>query len=122
MPEAVLDSMPGRPPPGLLDVQGLNVAFPTASGMLHALDGVSLSVPKGGAVGLVGESGSGKSTVVLALLGLLGRASVSAARMAFDGIDLCTGAAGVRGRRIAVVFQDPSSSLNPALTIGTQVA
>ena len=122
MPEAAPDDGPGNPPPGLLDVQALHVAFPTVFGMLHALDGVSLSVPKGGAVGLVGESGSGKSTVVLALLGLLGRASVSATRMAFDGINLCTSAAAMRGRRIAAVFQDPSSSLNPALTIGTQVA
>jgi peptide/nickel transport system ATP-binding protein len=83
---------------------------------------VSLSLDRGGAVALVGESGSGKSTVVLALLGLLGRAAVQARRMRFAGIDLMTQAAAVRGRRVAAVFQDPSSCLNPALTIGTQVA
>ncbi len=108
-------------PDPLLQVEALDVAFPTAHGELHALQQVSLDVARGGAVALVGESGSGKSTFVLALLGLLGRAQVAAARMAFDGIDLRTRAAAVRGRRIAAVFQDPSSSLNPAMTVGAQV-
>jgi len=108
-------------PDTLLDVQGLDVAFPTARGDLYALQDVGLAVPRGGAVALVGESGSGKSTFVLAALGLLGRARVTARRMAFGGIDLQTQAAAVRGRRIAAVFQDPSSCLNPALTIGAQV-
>ena len=75
----------------------------------------------------MGESGSGKSTVVLALLGLLGpqgftRARVSATRLTLGDADLLTQAAAIRGRRIGTVFQDPSSALNPALTIGTQVA
>jgi len=105
----------------LLAVEGLSVAFPTRRGAVHALQGVDLAVPAGGALALVGESGSGKSTVVLALLGLLGRARVEARRMAFDGVDFRTRAADLRGRRIAVVFQDPSSSLNPALSIGRQV-
>ncbi len=102
----------------MLDVQGLSVAF----GALRALDEVDLAVERGGAVALVGESGSGKSTVVLALLGLLGKADVTARCMAFDGIDLRTGAAALRGRRLAAVFQDPASCLNPALTVGAQVA
>ena len=106
----------------LLAIERLSVAFPTRRGLVQALQSVDLSVPAGGALALVGESGSGKSTVVLALLGLLGRARVDAARMSFDGIDLRTRAAEVRGRRLAVVFQDPSSSLNPALAIGRQVA
>jgi peptide/nickel transport system ATP-binding protein len=106
----------------LLAVENLSVAFPTSRGAVHALQGVDLALPAGGALALVGESGSGKSTVVLALLGLLGSARISANRMAFDGIDLLTQAATLRGRRLAVVFQDPSSSLNPALSIGSQVA
>lgn len=105
----------------MLEIDGLSVAFPTAAGPLHALQDVSLQVPQGGAVALVGESGSGKSTVVLAILGLLGRAHIDARQMAFDGQDLRTHAPVLRGRRIATVFQDPSAALNPALTIGTQV-
>ncbi len=106
----------------MLDVAGLSVAFPVRGGAVHALQDVGFAVDRGGAVALVGESGSGKSTVVLALLGLLGDARAAARRMAWDGTDLRTQAAAVRGRRIAAVFQDPASCLNPALTIGTQVA
>ena len=105
----------------LLAIDDLSVGFPTGRGLVHALQGVSLALPRGGALALVGESGSGKSTVVLALLGLLGSARVSARRMSFDGSDLLTQAATLRGRRLAVVFQDPSSALNPALSIGRQV-
>ena len=108
-------------PDPLLSIDGLEVAFPTAAGPVLALQGVSLDLPRGGAVALVGESGSGKSTVVLAILGLLGRALVAARRMRFDGADLLTQAPALRGRRIASVFQDPSSCLNPALTVGAQV-
>lgn len=105
----------------LLDIQGLSVAFPTSRGRTHALQSVDLAVPRGGAMALVGESGSGKSTVILALLGLLGGGDIEAQCMSFDGIDLQTQAALLRGRRLSVVFQDPSSSLNPALTVGSQV-
>jgi len=105
-----------------LQVDALSVAYASRTGWLHALDNVSLAIPPGGVLGLVGESGSGKSTVVLALLGLLGpSAKVEAQRLAFDGHDLLRNAAIVRGRRIGVVFQDAAASLNPALTIGTQV-
>ncbi|MGA9867471.1 MAG: ABC transporter ATP-binding protein [Acetobacteraceae bacterium] len=112
-----------RPMPDLgLSVEGLSVGFPTASGVVRALDNVDFAVRPRTALGLVGESGSGKSTAVLALLGLLGTAEVAARRMAFAGQDLFTAAPALRGRRIGVVFQDPSSSLNPALTVGLQVA
>jgi peptide/nickel transport system ATP-binding protein len=105
-----------------LQVEALSVAYPTRAGWLQALDGVSLAIPSGGVLGLVGESGSGKSTVLLALLGLLGpSARVEAQRLAFEGHDLLHGAAALRGRRVGVVFQDAAASLNPALTIGTQV-
>ncbi|MEO8714938.1 MAG: ABC transporter ATP-binding protein, partial [Acetobacteraceae bacterium] len=101
-----------------LCVEGLSVAF----GPVRALDDVGFAVAPGAALGLVGESGSGKSTAVLALLGLLDGARVAARRMAFDGADLLVAAPALRGRRIGVVFRDPSSTLNPALTVGSQVA
>jgi peptide/nickel transport system ATP-binding protein len=105
-----------------LHVEALSVAYASRAGWLQALDGVSLSIPPGGVLGLVGESGSGKSTVVLALLGLLGSsARVDAERLTFDGHDLLRNAAALRGRRVGVVFQDAAAALNPALTIGTQV-
>jgi peptide/nickel transport system ATP-binding protein len=106
----------------MLALDALSVAYRTRGGWLAALDTVSLTVGSGEVVGLVGESGSGKSTALLAVLGLLGAARVNAARATFAGIDLLAAAAGLRGRRIGMVFQDPSAALNPALTIGLQVA
>ncbi len=105
-----------------LDIEALSVAYPSRGGWLQALDNVSLAIPPGGVLGLVGESGSGKSTVVLALLGLLGPAArISAQRLNFDGHDLLREAPMLRGRRIGVVFQDTAAALNPALTIGSQL-
>jgi peptide/nickel transport system ATP-binding protein len=107
----------------ILEFERLSVSYPTPRGWLRALDEVSLAIPRGGAVGLVGESGSGKSTVVLAVLGLLGRGvRVEAAHAAFLGMDLLPRTREFRGKRIGTVFQDPSASLNPALTIGLQIA
>jgi peptide/nickel transport system ATP-binding protein len=107
----------------LLELEGLSLGYRTARGTVRALDDVSLAVPRGGAVGLVGESGSGKSSLVLAVLGLLGNAAeATARRAAFDGEDLWRSAATLRGRRIGTVFQDPAAALNPALTVGLQVA
>src|SRR5258708_5327925 len=88
MPDAALSDMSLRADV-VLQIEALSVAYATRAGWLQALDGVSLSIPPGGVLGLVGESGSGKSTVVLALLGLLGpSARVEARRLAFDGPDL----------------------------------
>ena len=106
----------------LLALDALSVAYRTSGGWLAALDAVSLTVGSGEVVGLVGESGSGKSTALLAVLGLLGAARVTAARASFAGIDLLRAAANLRGRRIGMVFQDPAAALNPALTVGLQVA
>ncbi len=107
----------------LLSIEHLSLQYATQRGPVHALQDVSLAIPRGGAMGLVGESGSGKSSVVLALLGLLGEgATLSANTLRFDGEDLRAAAARLRGRRIGVVFQDPAAALNPSLTIGFQVA
>ncbi|MFN7594490.1 MAG: ATP-binding cassette domain-containing protein, partial [bacterium] len=107
----------------LLSIQGLSLQYATQRGAVHALQDVSLAIPRGGAMGLVGESGSGKSSVVLALLGLLGEgASLTCDALRLDGEDLREAAARLRGQRIGVVFQDPAAALNPSLTIGFQVA
>ncbi|MBR0680376.1 ABC transporter ATP-binding protein [Roseomonas eburnea] len=106
----------------LVAIRGLSVAFDG----IPALREVDLDVPRGGAVGMVGESGCGKSVTWLAALGLLpGRATVTGS-VALDGQELL-GAQGatldrVRGGRVAMIFQDPASSLNPVHRLGTQVA
>jgi peptide/nickel transport system ATP-binding protein len=104
-----------------LVVEGLSVRYPCRTGSLHALQDVSLAVAPGQVLGLVGESGSGKSTVLLALLGLLGPGAVQARRLGYNGHDLLREAAGLRGRRIGMVFQDTAAALNPARTVGSQL-
>jgi|SRR6185437_10136732 len=110
----------------LLSVDGLHVEFSTDSGPLTAVDGVALSLRRGETLALVGESGCGKSMTALAIMGLVpepqGRVSGS---ICFDGIEL-TGLdpaerRGYRGARIAMIFQEPMTSLNPAFTIGDQI-
>ena len=106
----------------LLEVQHLSVAF----GAFKAVDGVSLSVEAGEVVGIVGESGSGKSVTALALMGLIDEPGrVDADRLRFDGRDLLTLRERERrqllGRDIAMIFQDPSSSLNPCFTVAFQL-
>jgi len=111
----------------MLEIDGLSVRYATAHGFVHALDDVSFAIPAGGALGLVGESGSGKSTVALALLDLLGpEANLSARTFSFEGADLLDPIPAhrqrLRGDRIAMVFQDPSQALNPAIPVGLQIA
>jgi len=110
----------------VLAIQGLSVDFLTPRGRVHALRAVSLQVGRNRIVGIVGESGSGKSTLVLAALALLpGNAEVLAGRVVFGDADVLrlppAALREVRGRRIAVVFQDPLTSLNPVLSIATQM-
>ncbi|MGH8774438.1 MAG: ABC transporter ATP-binding protein [Jiangellaceae bacterium] len=111
----------------LLDVRGLEVAF-TRKGRrdVRAVDGVSFTVAAGETVGIVGESGSGKSVTSLAVMGLLPRRGVRVSgQVWFDGDDLLTlprdRMRDIRGQDIAMVFQDPMSSLNPVVPIGIQV-
>ncbi|MDE2005964.1 MAG: ABC transporter ATP-binding protein [Rhodospirillales bacterium] len=110
----------------LLRIEGLRVAFPAAAGTLAAVDGVSLALERGRTLGIVGESGSGKSILSLAVMGLVpppGRIEAGAIR--FDGQDLVglppASLRALRGRRIAMIFQEPMTSLNPAHTIGAQI-
>ncbi|MEA2115809.1 MAG: ABC transporter ATP-binding protein [Thermodesulfobacteriota bacterium] len=110
----------------LLEIENLSVAFKTASGMFTAVDRFSLQVEPGDVVGIVGESGSGKSVAMLALMGLLPwTARVTADRLRFDNRDLLTMKTGERrtiiGKEIAMIFQEPMTSLNPCFTVGFQL-
>jgi peptide/nickel transport system ATP-binding protein len=113
-------------PPDLLRVEGLRTHFFTDGGVVHAVDGIDLELRRGQTLGVVGESGSGKSVMALSILGLLsppGR--VVAGRVIFDGSDLLGLSAEemrkIRGNRIAMIFQQPSTSLNPVFRIGDQI-
>jgi oligopeptide/dipeptide ABC transporter ATP-binding protein len=114
--------------PPLLSVAGLNVVFSTPRGSVVANKDVSLSVAAGETLGVVGESGSGKSVLCRALLGLLPvpPATVSAQELHFDGRNLLSLNAAemraIRGQQIAMIFQNPMSSLNPVWPIGDQIS
>ena len=110
----------------LLEVRGLSVDFLTPRGRVHALREVDLVVPRGEVMGLVGESGCGKTTLVSAVMNLLAdNAEVRGGEVLFDGRDILGLGPGelrrLRGARIAMVFQDPMTALNPVLTIATQI-
>jgi len=110
----------------LLSVEDLEVRFWTARGIIHAVNGVSFDISPGETLGIVGESGCGKSVTSLALLGILPRAGrVTNGSARFEGRDLIglsdEELRAIRGKDIAMIFQDPMTSLNPVLTIGRQI-
>lgn len=110
----------------LLEIRNLSVDFTTASGAFRAVDSVDVSVDKGEILAIVGESGSGKSVSMLALMGLLPwTATITADVMQFEGRDLRTLLPKARrkivGKDIAMIFQEPMSSLNPCFTVGFQI-
>ena len=110
----------------LLEIENLSVDFPTTAGRLKAVDRVSLSVEEGEVLGIVGESGSGKSVTMLAMMGLVAYpGEVRAERLSFAGRDLLRLSPRERrriaGRDVAMVFQEPTSSLNPCFTVGFQL-
>ncbi|MCB9942010.1 MAG: ABC transporter ATP-binding protein [Geminicoccaceae bacterium] len=110
----------------LLEIDNLSVDFATAGGSFRAVDSVSLTCDEGEILAIVGESGSGKSVSMLAMMGLLPwTAKVTARSMRFDGQDL-QGLSGrqrrrIIGRTMAMIFQEPMSSLNPCFTVGFQI-
>jgi peptide/nickel transport system ATP-binding protein len=110
----------------LLELRDLRVSFRTRDGLVHAVDGVSTSVARGQTLGVVGESGSGKSVTALTVMGLtrLPNATVSG-EVLFEGVDLLQlpgdRLRAMRGRRIAMIFQDPLSSLHPLYRVGWQI-
>jgi peptide/nickel transport system ATP-binding protein len=111
----------------LLEVEGLRTHFTTSAGVVRAVDGVSFAVERGEVLGLVGESGCGKSVTSLSIMRLVPPpGAVVAGRVRLEGEDLLDKDAEamrrVRGARIAMVFQEPMTSLNPVFTIGDQIA
>ncbi|WP_104668005.1 ABC transporter ATP-binding protein [Ensifer adhaerens] len=109
----------------LLTVEDLKVSFPTRTGLVEAVRGVSFTLGRE-RLGIVGESGSGKSQTGRAIMGLTpGHAQVTAKQLSFDGIDLLSASPKVRrdlrGKRIAMILQDPKYSLNPVMSIGRQI-
>ena len=110
---------------GSLEVRNLSVALPRDGRMVPVLDGITFSMRKGETVGIVGESGSGKTMTAMAIAELLPGGAAVRGQILFDGVELeplgRLGRVSAAGSEIAVVFQDPMSSLNPALRIGTQL-
>ena len=110
----------------LLDIKNLTVEFKTASGFFRAVDSVSMAVDTREVLAIVGESGSGKSVSMLAVMGLLPwTAKVTADKIEFDGRDLLkispAGRRKITGKDMAMIFQEPMSSLNPCFTVGFQL-
>jgi oligopeptide/dipeptide ABC transporter ATP-binding protein len=111
----------------LLSVRDLRVEIATRNGIVHAVDGISFDVDEGQTMGLVGESGCGKSMTLRAIMGLLPRGGrVSGGEIRFRGRDLVSLAPAeqrdVRGRSVAIIFQEPMTALNPVMTVGAQIA
>ena len=114
-------------PEPLLEVKDLKVSFPTEDGIVKAVDGLSFSIQPGETLGVVGESGSGKSVTFLTVMGLTNRKSaIVEGQVIFQGQDLLTlppeELQEIRGRKIAMIFQDPMTSLHPFYRVGDQIA
>jgi peptide/nickel transport system ATP-binding protein len=115
--------------PALLDVQNLKTCFKTDRGLVKAVDGVSFHINEGEIIGVVGESGCGKSVTMLSVMQLIPTppGKIAEGKVIFDGSDILTYAAksetmsSVRGGKIAMIFQEPMTSLNPVLTISRQL-
>ncbi|MFQ3583220.1 MAG: ABC transporter ATP-binding protein [Chloracidobacterium sp.] len=111
----------------LLVVEGLRTHFPTRTGVVPAVDDVSFTIERGETLALVGESGSGKSVTALSIMGLVAPpGQIVAGRIHFAGRDLRAASAAelatLRGSQMAMIFQDPMTSLNPVFTVGEQIA
>jgi len=112
----------------LLEVKDLTTRFHTMDGVVHAVNGISYTLEEGQALGIVGESGCGKSVSVLSVMGLIPDppGKIAAGQVLYRGQDLLKlddrQMEGIRGKEIAMVFQDPMTSLNPVLTIGRQIS
>ncbi len=126
-PDAGIAVAEQRVPGALLEVQDLRIHFPTDDGLVKAVDGVSFSIDRGRTLGIVGESGSGKSVTSLGIMGLHhGSNAQISGRIWLDGEELLAATPGrvreLRGSKMAMIFQDPLSSLHPYYTVGNQIA
>ncbi|HEX7167633.1 MAG TPA: ABC transporter ATP-binding protein, partial [Acidimicrobiales bacterium] len=114
----------GREP--LLVIEGLTVTFPTPDGEVSAVRGVDMTIDAGNVLGVVGESGSGKSVTMMAVMGLLPKSARITGSVKFRGEELLGLSAAelrrFRGSQIAMIFQDPMTSMNPVFTVGHQIA
>ena len=112
-------------PDTLLEVEDLRIHFPTQDGLVKSVDGVSFSLERGRTLGIVGESGSGKSVTSLGIMGLHGGSARISGHIRLDGEDLVAASATrvreLRGDKMAMIFQDPLSSLHPYFTVGSQI-
>src|SRR5205807_3012207 len=112
----------------LLDIRGLKTHFATDDGMVHAVDGVDIAIDRGETVGVVGESGSGKTVTALSVLKLIAMppGRIAGGQILWRGRDLIPLPAQamreIRSKEIAIVFQEPMTSLNPVYTVGDQIA
>jgi len=110
----------------MLEVENLSVRFQSSDGPIQAVNGVSLSIEPGEIVGIVGESGSGKSVTAQSIIGVQDPGEITDGSIRFDGTELVDASARIRrahrGQKIGMVFQDPSTALNPVFDIGEQIA
>jgi len=119
--------IPNGPVAPVLDVRDLRVRIATSRGAVRAVDGISFEVPRGAAMGIVGESGSGKSMTLRAILGVLPpAATITGGQVLLDGQDLTVlpkrQLNAIRGPKLAMIFQEPMSALNPVMRVGWQIA
>jgi peptide/nickel transport system ATP-binding protein len=122
------DGRVGCVPEALLEIQGLKTHFKTDDGMVRAVDGVDLTVGRGETLSVVGESGCGKTVTAMTVLKLIAMppGQIVAGRILWKGRDLVPLDAGemqhIRSKEIAIIFQEPMTSLNPVYTVGDQIA
>lgn len=120
---------PARPEPDapLLELVGVNIDLFSGRERIRVVDGLDLTIPRGGSLGLVGESGAGKSVTAMAIPRLIGSPTFEfSGAIMFEGVDLLSvspaGMTEIRGRDIGMIFQEPRRSLHPSLTVGEQIA
>ncbi|MCQ2510582.1 MAG: ABC transporter ATP-binding protein [Lachnospiraceae bacterium] len=112
----------------LLEIKDLVIKYETSDGVVHAVNGVNLTIEKGTTLGLVGETGAGKTTVAKGIMGIVPNppGKVKSGEILFEGEDLLKKDAAsmrkIRGNEISMIFQDPMTSLNPVMTVGDQIA
>ena len=109
----------------VLEIRDLVTEFVTEAGVVRAVDGVSFDIEARSTLGVVGESGSGKSVTALSIMRLLGAGRIASGSITYAGKDLVklpeAEMRAIRGNRIAMIFQEPMTSLNPVFTVGDQV-